>query len=188
MDKAIISTCSKLLSKKTIKVDWLSLPIEIWLEIFKNLPQMTVLFVIRQVCKVFQHLVFDSSLWKCADMNEWKNNANICCLKLDKSLNYIDNEPYLQCLYEKLYSKGFLTSTELFIPIVDIVHQDLHAIYFSRYGGDFVFGKPQQVILHKCSNLTLLNVAFCEDINSKTLKSICHHCSKLEVLILEGCR
>lgn len=189
MDNSLLPTSSnRFIKKASNDVDWMSLPMELWLEIFKNLSQMTVLFVIRQVCKVFRQLVFDSSLWKCADMNKWKNDANLQQLKLDEHVGYCDYELDLLALSEKLYSKGFLTSTEMFIPIIERIHYDVTALYFSKFDGDFVFGKPQQVSLRKCCNLTFLNVAFSDDINTKTLRNICHHCKKLNVLILEGCR
>ena len=54
---------------------WYCLPVELWLNIFKPLPQPTLLFVIRKVCRMFRDLSLDPELWRTVDLNstQWKD-------------------------------------------------------------------------------------------------------------------
>ena len=51
-------------SEYAIDVNRKKLPDEIWLHIFSFLPQYTILAVIPFVCRLFNSLAFDFSLWR----------------------------------------------------------------------------------------------------------------------------
>ena len=173
---------------KNSDLAWLNLPDEVWLEIFKKLPQTMMVLVLRNVCQFFRSIAFDSQLWKSVNMNHWKASFDslprLALEELYPENGDVDN------LYINVKSRSNwdLKSSDLFIPIIERVHQDVTSLTFSQYAGDFQLGKAEMDKLLKCQNLTYLDMSFCYEVNSSTLKSICHQCLKLKTLILEGCR
>jgi len=166
---------------------WMNLPTELWLNIFKLLPQSTLILVVRHVCQYFRQLVFDPTLWKTINMNSWK--ATISQTLLAENAHYAKhscNDDLNEAL-DSLALDGWLNSSKIFIAIADRVHHVLSNITFSRYNDDFVFGLEEQSALFQCSNLTYLDASFCDEINSSTLSALCSNCTKLKTVIIEGC-
>ena len=166
-------------------VEWINLPVELWVVIFKNLSQTSLLFVVRKVCHFFCEIVFDPMLWKQIDMNTWDLPSRL------SNEGVIPENPSsddVNCILDALFLHNRIQSTTLFIPVVNKVHHTLRAITFSQYNGDFKLGTQQLMVLCKCNNLEYLDAGFCDEINLQTLHKICSHCSRLRTLILEGCR
>ena len=167
---------------------WINLPMELWLNIFKLLPQTTLIFVVRHVCKYFRQLAFDPILWKAIDMNSWK--ATTTAELLTKNTNFAQpayNDD-LNTILDSLSLNEEQTSSKIFIAIAKSIYHILSKVTFSRYENDFLFGLEEQYALFKCSNLLYFDASFCNEITSNTLKALSSNCVKLKTVILEGCR
>ncbi|CAK8677913.1 unnamed protein product [Clavelina lepadiformis] len=181
------SFCTKELSSD---LDWARLPVEIWLQIFGDLPQSTLLFVVRYVCRFFKSLTFDPSLWRKIDLNKWKENTTLSFLQIKDSVLLAEDEETdadMRNIVAKLLKYGDLSSTDLFTPVISRVSKSLLSMSFSRYTGDFVFGSHERSLLYECSNIVCLDLAFCDNITTPILDEISLNCEKIETLILQGC-
>uniref|UniRef100_H2YQM8 F-box domain-containing protein n=1 Tax=Ciona savignyi TaxID=51511 RepID=H2YQM8_CIOSA len=160
-------------------VDWNVLPVELWLEIFKRCPQMTIIFTLRNVCCLFRSLSLNPALWKKVDLNKWKESI-MSEIMLDENCTVVQKPTFS-------VSQN-LTSTELYRSIMPYLVNFVQRITFSQYYKDFTLASTELGLLCQCINLSHLNMGFCENVNAYSLQEICRNCPKIKILVVEGCR
>lgn len=147
------------------QVDWLSLPQELWLNIFSYLPQAEIYFNTCKVCKRWNNLCRDTTLWR-----------NVNFHKMHKDL---------QSMTERHYDIApSNVSNNDFETILRIFHKFINSIKMSRFPADCALQDTTLQYIFMCTNLHELDIGFCDDVD---LITICKHCTNLQSLILEGC-
>ena len=213
------------------KAPWSTLPAEIWLNIFKFLPQPTLLFGVPKVCHLFKDMAMVPELWRSVNLNsfEWKSydlkqmtdsktidsvenseeDSNIISnlvqelvdrvIKYEGIFNLYDEETeginhhFLSTLgIDELMQycedlPPLLNSPRVVIgPLLNAIHESITELIFSRSTdfnvSDSIFHK-----IVKCTNLTRLDVGFCESVDDDCLSFVVHHLQHLSSLGLEGC-
>ncbi|CAK8677385.1 unnamed protein product [Clavelina lepadiformis] len=145
-------------SEYAIDVNRKKLPDEIWLHIFSFLPQYTILAVIPFVCRLFNSLAFDFSLWRKINLK-----------------------------YSNYHPQFMIAFTEVLPFVIDRVSQNARYLLFNETTGNHVFSSNIRWMYYKFSNIVHLDVSECCIINARTLNEIRHHCTKIETLVLNGC-
>nr|XP_002127785.1 F-box/LRR-repeat protein 20 isoform X1 [Ciona intestinalis] len=161
-------------------VQWGHLPDEIWLEIFKRCPQLTVMFRLSRVCSKFRSLSSDPAMWRHIDLNEWEET------ELNKIV--IDDENPTASNEILPNHPTILKSSQLYAYVMPKVMNHVKKLTLSRYYKDFTLNSFERSLLCKCANLTYLNMGFCENVNLFSLQEICYSCPNIECLTVEGCR
>ncbi|XP_039256697.1 F-box and leucine-rich repeat protein 13-like [Styela clava] len=146
-------------------VDWLSLPQEIWLNILKYLPQAELYFNVCKVCKRWNNLCRDTSLWRDIDFHKMHKDIQVMIEKHgDMAPSNVSNSD--------------------FETILRIFHSFVYSIKMSRFFNDCGLQDTTLQYLCMCTNLQELDIGFCDDVD---LSTICKHCTNLQSLCLEGC-
>lgn len=157
--------------KRVGPVDWTTLPPEVWMKIFSYISQAELFFNIYRVCKQWNAWCKDSSLWKKVDFNQMHEDLKIMhenAKKHSRSVTFPKN-----------------MKSDVFKRIVRLYSCEISSIKMSRFTDDFALSEKHSLNhLRCCSNITVLDLGFCDF----DVSMICRSCSHIHTLILEGCR
>ncbi|CAK8677394.1 unnamed protein product [Clavelina lepadiformis] len=140
-------------------VDWMKLPSELWLEIFSYLSPVTILNVVSFVCRKFKSLSFHLSLWTEMDVTKWVGPI-------------INLDSFIENLSSMIYR----------------VSEQLRSLSFCQFTGNFVFGSDKRWLFYNFSNIVHLEFPECDYVTAQILEEIRQNFTKIEALILGGCR
>ncbi|CAK8673191.1 unnamed protein product [Clavelina lepadiformis] len=141
------------------EVLWGELPDDVWLQIFRFLPQYTILSVICNVCSRFRATAFYSTLWRVLDFRKW------------------DDHPAL-----------VMSFLELLKPEMGKVSNHLRSLSFGKNTGNNVFGSNSRWLFYACHNLVYLDVGECDQMTALTVDELAYYFCNVKTLILQGCR
>lgn len=145
---------------------WLSMPPEIWLKVFEFIPKHELFGQVARTCNLFKVYARDSSLWKYLDLAEFS------------SFLFEEDSSKSKLCYFEIFLKGLISYNN--------IHEKLISLKFSRYTQCSTEAVLR--LVSKFKNLKELDVGFCDEIDTTTLKQICCDLTMLKSLNLEGCK
>nr|GMC67669.1 F-box protein FBW2-like [Ipomoea batatas] len=141
--------------------------------IFKNLPLLDVLTVIPRVCKSWQGAVLGPYCWQEIDIEDWSMSARYDTI--DRLLQLLITRS--QGSLRKLCVSGVLMN-QTFEFIADNA-KSLQALHLTRSE----IGDPAvERLAEKFSNVTFLDISYCNDMGARALEAIGKQCKNLTFL------
>lgn len=153
--------------RKPASVNWLTLPVEVWLRIFSYLSQAELYFIVHAVCKSFHHWSRDFSLWTAIDFHKMHLDMELM------SKRGLISSPVKICNYQ-------------ISNLLSLFRTYLTSVNMSRFTSDCELNETSLTTLCMCSSITKLDIGFCNE--ADMISKIAVNCTMLQDFNAEGCR